>query len=207
MKTSTETQPSTHDTIATGLPDGLAIRSLHVDDAAMCAHHGNNYKVWINMTDMFPYPYTLQDGEKWIKLNENKEHWIQGVPSSSMPGSSPSLILPNYAITLKGAFIGGIGLKPQTDIERRNAEVGYWIGEEHWGKGYMTVVLQAFIEWVWNTFPDLVRLDARVAGRNPGSGKVLKKAGFELEGVRRKGIFKDGKLDDCMLWALLRDGI
>lgn len=52
-------------------------------------------------------------------------------------------------------MVGSIGLKCQnvSDVHGQSAEVGYWLGEEFWGRGWMTGVLRAFVEWVWRSFP------------------------------------------------------
>jgi hypothetical protein len=44
-----------------------AIRSLRMSDAANVVKHGNNFNVWINLTDRFPHPYTLIDARAWLK--------------------------------------------------------------------------------------------------------------------------------------------
>jgi ribosomal-protein-alanine N-acetyltransferase len=50
----------------------------------------------------------------------------------------------------------------------------------------------------------LVRLEAPVFEWNPASMRVLEKGGFVREGVMRKGVFKDGKIIDAMLYARVR---
>jgi len=155
------------------------------------------------MTDMYPYPYTIESAQSWMKHTLDTTLWIRDELS---PENAP-LIQPNYAIIRNGECIGSIGLKPRKDIKRRGCEVGFWIGEEFWGRGYMVVVLKAFVEWVWRTFPALVRLDAEVIGWNKQSGRVLEKAGFMLEGVSRRSVFKDGRVVDEEIWALFREGV
>ena len=51
---------------------------------------------------------------------------------------------------------------------------------------------------------DLVRLEAPVFEWNPASMRVLEKCGFQREGIRRKGIFKDGQVIDAVMYARLR---
>ena len=54
-------------------------------------------------------------------------------------------------------------------------EVGYWIGQEHWGKGLATGALRMFLEIV-----DARPLLAHVAVHNAGSIRVLERCGFSL---------------------------
>lgn len=194
-----------HDPIITDLPHNLEIRRWHVNDATSCAYHGNNIKVWNNMTDTFPHPYTLQEAERWIALNQDESRWMAAMPLNPEQDCLVKRVVPHYAITLGGVCIGGVGLKPFADVQRRTAEVGYWIGEEHWGKGYMTLLTKAFVDWTWNTFPTLMRLEAAVFSWNTRSGGVLKKVGFHLESIQLQSVFKNNTLIDREVWVLLRD--
>ncbi|RYH06385.1 MAG: N-acetyltransferase, partial [Alphaproteobacteria bacterium] len=60
-------------------------------------------------------------------------------------------------------------------------ELGYWLGEPHWGKGYMSEAVKALLEAVFATglYP---RLQARALKSNVGSLNVLEKAGFKRTG-------------------------
>lgn len=51
---------------------------------------------------------------------------------------------------------------------------------------------------------DLVRIYAEPFAHNVGSKRALEKAGFELEGVLRRSIYKNGKVFDSCIYALLR---
>lgn len=44
-------------------------------------------------------------------------------------------------------------------IRLRTANMGYWLGEEHWGKGVMSKVVPAFARWCIDTWGRLVRID------------------------------------------------
>ena len=49
----------------------LLIRPLKKSDAVVLKNLGNNKKVWENMVDSFPHPYTLDDAHKFIESNQN----------------------------------------------------------------------------------------------------------------------------------------
>ncbi|PSS03702.1 acyl-CoA N-acyltransferase [Coniella lustricola] len=119
----------------------------------------------------------------------------------------PSSSTSSTSITESAPLIGGIGLKRLVDVEQRTMELGYWIGREHWGKGYTTEATAAFVRWAFDTFPDLNRIEASVFEGNPASERVLVKAGFALEGVRRKAIWKHGVLLDQRMYGLLRGDV
>jgi RimJ/RimL family protein N-acetyltransferase len=61
-------------------------------------------------------------------------------------------------------------------------ELGYWLGVEHWGKGYATEALHAVIDYA---FTDLgyPALSAAARVTNPLSRRVLEKCGFQWTGV------------------------
>jgi RimJ/RimL family protein N-acetyltransferase len=90
------------------------------------------------------------------------------------------------------------------DIYFRTGELGYWIGEEHWGRGIMSRVIPAFVEWTWSTFGILVRLNGLVTESNAGSSRLLEKAGFVLEGRREDAICKNGHICAELMYGALR---
>ena len=67
----------------------------------------------------------------------------------------------------------------------------------------MTTAVNLMCEWVFlNT--DLVRVFALSFEYNVGSMKVLEKAGFQLEGILRSSIYKNGKIFDSRLYARIK---
>ena len=162
------------------------IRSYRAADADALARNADNRNVSRNMRDAFPFPYRLSDASAWIEF-----------ASSQSPQT-------NFAITANGEVIGGIGITLQSDVNRRSAEIGYWLGEPHWGQGIATASLRAMTDWAFAEF-DLVRIYAEVFEWNPASGRVLEKAGYELEGRLRKSIVKDDQIIDALLYATIRD--
>jgi RimJ/RimL family protein N-acetyltransferase len=81
--------------------------------------------------------------------------------------ADPSAI--KRTIVADAGVVGWIG-SWEVEDER---EVGFWIGREHWGNGYATAALRAFLD------VDLHRpLHAHVADHNVGSRRVLENCGF-----------------------------
>ena len=162
------------------------LREWRVSDAEAIAHHANNRRIWRNLRDRFPHPYTLEDAHHWIEF---------------AAAESPQL---SFAITVNNEAVGGIGLSLGQDIERRSAEIGYWLGEEFWGRGIVTEAVQAVTEYGFTKF-DLCRIWASVFAWNPASGRVLEKAGFVREAILRKSATKDGQTIDTILYAQVRE--
>lgn len=163
-----------------------AVRSWCAGDEPSLARHVNNRKIWLNLRDVFPHPYTLEDATKWVRF-----------AAAEVPELS-------YAIEIEGEAAGGIGLTPLTDVERCTADIGYWLGEQYWGRGIATRVVAAASEHAFATL-DIARLEGWVFAWNPGSMRVLEKCGYVREGVMRKSAIKDGRLVDRMVYARLRE--
>lgn len=148
--------------------------------------HANDREVSRHLRDRFPYPYRMADALAWIDTAD-----AQGRPPI------------NFAIDLEGEAIGGAGLEPLTDVHRRTAEVGYWLGRSQWGRGIATAAVAELTAYAFDTF-DIVRLEACVFEWNPASARVLEKNGWVLEGRLRRSVLKDGVLGDALLYARLR---
>ena len=110
----------------------------------------------------------------------------------------------NMAILVDDKIAGSIGLKLQEDVYRKNAEVGYFLGEAYWGKGITTIALKQFIEYTFSTFP-VTRLFAPVFEYNIASIKVLEKNGFKREGYFKKSIYKNGEYFNEVILAQLKE--
>ena len=161
------------------------LRPHHMSDAAALARHADNRRVWLNLKDRFPHPYTVDDARRWIREARR---------------TRPPTV---FAIVVDGEACGGIGCHLQEDVYRRTALIGYWIGEAHWGRGIMTEAVRAFVPWIFEHF-DVVRIEAGVFAWNPASMRVLEKAGFRLEARERRAVTKAGKTIDRFLYARTR---
>ena len=158
------------------------IREWRMDDAPSLAKHANNRRVWLGLRDAFPHPYTIEDANRFLQGS------VAGAPRK------------NFCIEIDGVAVGGVGLRPGEDVHRHTAEFGYWLAEEFWGKGIMTEVVPAFVDYCFKEF-SLNRIYAEPFSNNPASARVLEKAGFVLEGRLRKNVVKDGKVVDSLLYG------
>jgi RimJ/RimL family protein N-acetyltransferase len=106
----------------------------------------------------------------------------------------------NFAVEVDGQAAGAIGVKLKDNIERIGAELGYWLGEAHWGRGIVSEAVPAFTQWAMREF-QLKRVEAIVFEWNPASACVLEKAGYVREGTMRRSAVKDGQIIDRWLYA------
>ena len=163
----------------------FSLRPLTDNDADSLARQLNNKKVWDNLRDALPYPYTSQDAAWFINFQQNDP------------------LLTCYGIVVDGEVVGNIGFTRSEDIERFTAEVGYYIGEDYWGQGIMSAALSEAVEDYFKT-TEVVRLFATPFDYNKASAKVLEKAGFQYEGTLRSNAVKNGKVVDMKLYARLK---
>jgi RimJ/RimL family protein N-acetyltransferase len=161
------------------------LREWRVGDEPSLAHYANNRNVARALRDQFPQPYTMADAADWIQRN------LAAVPQTQ------------FAIEVGGAAVGGIGLILQPDVFRTSSEIGYWLGEEFWGRGIMTEAVKAVTAYGFASF-DLTHIYAGVFESNPASARVLEKAGFALEGRLRQHVAKDGVAMDLLFYGIVR---
>jgi len=166
--------------------DRSVLRAWVRGDAHSVTKHANNPKIARQLRDRFPHPYRESDAKSWLDA-VTRTHSME-----------------RLAIEVEGEAVGGIGLDLQTDVHRRSAELGYWLGESYWGRGIMTEAVRAYTELVFGSF-DLCRLFAGVFETNPASARVLEKCGYVLEGRMRRSVLKGGKMLDQLLYARVVD--
>jgi RimJ/RimL family protein N-acetyltransferase len=162
------------------------IRSWRVKDLKSLQRYANNRKIWANLRDVFPHPYTLEDAQFWIDICQAEE------PQRS------------FAIASKTEVMGGIGLIFGEDVHTHTAELGYWLGEPFWGKAIMSRAVVRLVSYAFEAYP-ISRIYALPFASNTASRKVLEKAGFSLEGILRRNVIKAGQFHDQALYALVRD--
>ena len=147
----------------------------------------NNKKIYDQVRDQFPHPYTLDDAKYWLSVNV---------------GVTPVL---NFVIAIDGHFAGSIGIVPQADVYRCNMEIGYWLGELFWGKGIATKAVELTVNLIWHQYPHVQRIYANTYEHNEASQQVLKKNDFTLECVHKKAVMKNNRLLDEYVWVKFRD--
>lgn len=161
------------------------LRPFRKNDLESLVQHANNAKIAACLTNRFPFPYTEKDGKEFIEF---------------ALAFDPAEIL---AITIEGNVYGAIGIHPQKDIFRKNAELGYWLAEPYWGKGIMTRVIPQMVHYGFQNW-DINRIFARPYGSNHASQRVLEKGGFVLEGRFEKTLYKNDQFEDELIYAIRR---
>lgn len=161
------------------------LRPWSMNDLSSLVNYANNPKIAKRLTDHFPHPYTIEAGRSFIER---------------VMDNTTNLVL---AISINGVASGGIGLHPQLDVYRFNAELGYWLAEPFWGQGIVTQAIQQMVVLGFEQL-SIERIFARPYGTNKGSQRVLEKAGFQLEAVLKQTFFKAGVFEDEYIYAVRR---
>jgi ribosomal-protein-alanine N-acetyltransferase len=164
-------------------PVKILLRPWCMKDLENLVKYAGNKKIADNLTDAFPHPYAPKDGIAYIE---------------TFGAESPSRV---FAIEVDGVACGSIGIFPQSDVHRKNAEMGYWLAEDYWGRGIITEAIRQTVEYGFKTF-DINRIFARPFGTNLASQRVLEKSGFTLEARFEKALFKNGLLLDELIYAI-----
>jgi len=160
------------------------LRPWRRDDLDSLIRHANDERVAATVRDLFPSPYRREDGKRWL------EH-----ATDEGRGS-------NFAIDVGGEAVGAVGMIAGQDVHRIRAEVGYWLGHAHWGRGIMSEAMRAFGDHLISE-RGFLRLEAPVFETNPASARVLEKAGFERESVQRRSAIKLGRIIDVWFYVRL----
>ena len=168
------------------IKDLYTLKSWEDQDTESLAFHLNNKKIWDNCRDGLPYPYTKGNARFFIKQAQEKTD------------------ISDFCITVGGEAIGNIGFVRGTDVERFNAEVGYWISEKYWNQGIVSDALTEAIQYYF-AHTEVIRVFATVYEYNPASMRVLEKAGFRKTGIFRKACYKNGQFIDAHHFELVAD--
>ena len=147
--------------------------------------NANNKKIADNLRNIFPYPYTYEDGKNYIN------YWQKNNDDGGQICR---------AIMIDGKAVGSIGAFQKEDVYCKSAEIGYWLAEAYWGQGIMSDVVKEFSNQVFLQL-EIARLYAEVYEENIASRKVLEKANFILEGVLRKSIYKNGQYKNSCIYG------
>ena len=109
-----------------------------------------------------------------------------------------------FIFTHDETLIGGAGLSNLRRGVSETASLGYWIGEPFAQQGYMTAALPLVLAFAFDRLR-LHRVEAACLPNNSPSRSLLVRAGFRQEGYARQYLCIDGKWQDHVLFAILRE--
>lgn len=150
------------DGAATARTARLTLRPLERSDAAAIAAVSNDLAVLRNLS-FLPYPLTAGGVESWIDGQPDSRQWLVASQSGDRQ------------------LIGVAGIHPDGD---GGAEIGFWLGQAYWGRGYATEIANAVVAIARRRAHDPIW--AQVLPDNAGSVRVLEKTGFVRDGVAHR---------------------
>jgi ribosomal-protein-alanine N-acetyltransferase len=165
----------------------LLLRPFTVDDAPEVERYASAREIAAN-TLLIPHPYPPGEAERWISGHQEAFDEERTVV---------------FAITLLdgGELTGAIALMLTPKDDR--GEIGYWIGLQHWGRGYASEAAAAVLRYGFEVH-QLNRIEALHFASNPASGHVIRKLGMRHEGTLRQLHKKWDQYVDAELYAMLR---
>ena len=167
--------------------DRLRLRIPEAKDIPNIIEYANNTNV-SRMTLNMPYPYEEKDAISWLNMAyegfEDQNHFVFAI-----------CLLPDDEL------IGGVGLR----INKRfnHGELGFWMGEPYWNKGYMTEATGRVLTFGFDQL-ELHKIFATHFLNNSASGKVMSKNGMIKEGELVDHVRKDNQYLTLILYRITK---
>ncbi|GAB4108380.1 MAG: GNAT family N-acetyltransferase [Acidobacteriota bacterium] len=166
----------------------VQLRKLRYRDAAALQAQVSHPEV-VRWTTRIPHPYPADGAIRFIRssvaLWRLGRAYVFGVLVSGSPEAC--------------------GVISLSSVSRAHAcaELGFWLGCRHWGKGLGTEAVRLMLEFGFDDL-QLHRIYASAFAANVASRRVLEKNGFRLEGVLREAVVRFGERQDFCNYGLLR---
>ncbi len=153
---------------------GFRLRPWRLEDAESLAVNADNRNVWTNLRSRFPRPYTAAVARNWIgRCISGHERGLQ------------------LAIDVDGLAVGGVSIDLVTANTPRTGEIGYWLGEAHWGRGIAGEAVKIACPLAFERLT-LDRLRATVRESNAASLRILERSGFRAQSRMRRSDRRPG---------------
>ena len=160
----------------------VRLRPYEIEDADRLNPLFNDPDVLAGLKVAFPQPTT--GFKAWLESIRGREDEI------------------HLAIeTLEGELIGGCSLR-QVDLRGRTGNLGIWIAQEHWDRGFGTDAVRTVCRFGFRHM-NLRRIELTVIAGNARAKRAYEKVGFRQEGTLRDALFLRGAPVDEILMSVL----
>jgi ribosomal-protein-alanine N-acetyltransferase len=170
---------------------------------------------------VFLRPPERGDYEEWASIRARSRNflapWEPSWPADALSRASYRARIARYAedwrtdqgynffiLRADDVLTGGVGLSNLRRGVAETASLGYWIGEPHARQGLMTAALPLVLDFAFERLR-LHRVEAACLPTNVPSRALLLRTGFQQEGYARNYLLIDGKWQDHLLFAILRE--
>jgi [ribosomal protein S5]-alanine N-acetyltransferase len=168
-------------------------------------------------------PLKSDDWEAWREVRIRSRSWLEPWEPLAEPGASDPVTDPEafkarcgawerqtqfdaaygFGIFVRkgGPFIGEVSLGSVQRGPFQSANVGYWIGEEHAGQGFMPEAVAVLLRFAFEDL-GLHRIEAAIVPRNARSRRVAEKLGMREEGTSERFLQIRGVWEDHVRYAI-----
>ncbi len=150
----------------------LILRPVELSDAESIRLNVNNINISRYLT-VVPFPYTESDATWWVNNCVSER-------SSKEKITFAVVIKPSSDVVGHVSFYG-------INLIHKTAEIGYWLGESYWRRGYISQAVRAILPYAFKEL-DFRRLSIRVFAENQASALLAQKLGFQFEGLLRQAV-------------------
>ena len=168
---------------------GIEIRLFQLQEAEAIfeeVDRGRAYlRQWLPWVD---YTHSAEDIREFIMRVQGQYDANQG---------------PQAGLWIEGAFAGSVGCHP-INWQNRNCSIGYWIAEQHQGKGIITRCCSVVLDYLFDDLR-LHRVVIECGTGNARSCAVPQRLGFSREGISRDGEWVNDRWIDLVVWSMLED--
>jgi ribosomal-protein-alanine N-acetyltransferase len=139
------------------------------------------------MFDSFPYPFQEIDAAGYISLSRD---------------CNPPTVMGIYQ---EEKCVGCVMVTIDTDMLRKNAELGFWLNRKYWRQGLMKQAIVEMIQHVFQNFPDIVRIYGNCIDENRNSIEVMRAAGMKMEYRIADNIVKGHRIYSQVVYGIRRN--
>ena len=100
-------------------------------------------------------------------------------------------------------LIGNCGIRKKSH-DSREAEIGYELDPDYWGRGYATEAITSLVHFGFSKLM-LHRVASHCIAENQASARVLEKLGMCCEGKLRENQWIKGRWWDTLLYSILEN--
>lgn len=171
--------------------DGIVLRAPQMGDFTAWARLREESRAFLTPWEPLWPPYDLTRGAFRRRLRR----YVRDVREDQ---AYPFLVFR----TTDRALLGGLTLSNIRRGVAQTASLGYWMGQPHAGKGYMTAAVTALLPFAHRSL-GLRRIEAACLPSNTPSIRLLERTGFIREGYGREYLCINGVWQDHLLFARL----
>ncbi|MFO1133594.1 MAG: GNAT family protein [Rhodoblastus sp.] len=181
-----------------------------------------DHSAFVRGDGVFLRPAEMADFQDWSRLREHSRSflapWEPVWPSDDLTRAAFRRRIKRHAEEMARdeafpflifrardkALVGGLTIGQIRRGVAQSATIGYWVGVNHAGQGYMSRALRAALAYCFSNLR-LHRVEAACLPSNIASIRVLESAGFKREGLARSYLRINGRWQDHLLFAVLEN--